>query len=122
MAAGSDDHWLEVERYDELAIVRLVRPQVFDDEAIGVIGEELAGLLGSGCRNLVLHFAAVQSMSSHMIGELIALQKKAKAAGGRLALCELTPNLSEIFDVLGLRKVFPIYDTEDEALVSFQTW
>jgi anti-anti-sigma factor len=122
VAEDSAERWLEVGPDGPATVVRILRSEVFHEETIDVLGEELARLLKNGSHNLILHLGAVKRVSSHMIGELISLQKKARAASGRLALCELTPELNEVFNLLGLRKVFSIYDSEDDAMVSFQTW
>jgi hypothetical protein len=56
-------------------------------------------------KKLVLNFKGVQFMSSAMIGKLVLLNKKAKADEIHLKLCDISPNVLEVFKITRLNKV-----------------
>lgn len=73
-----------------------------------------------GIKKLVLDFNDVKLLTSAPIGMLINLNKKAEAAGGRMALCHLRPDIREILSLCGVESLFAIYDSEDNAIKSFE--
>lgn len=112
-------HWLRVEQVGDIALVRFLQRHILDEEVISYIGEELLRLITEGCRRIVLNLGTVEALATSMLGELLGVHKKIRAAGGRLALCEFTPQLREVFELLKLAQVFHTYDTEQEAMQSF---
>jgi anti-sigma B factor antagonist len=68
---------------------------------------------------MLLNFQGVQFMSSAMIGKLVLLNKKSKAAGLTLKFCAISPNVLEVFKITRLNKVFDIQADEDKALKAF---
>ena len=71
------------------------------------------------CKKLIVDFTKVKSMSSSAMSTLIELRKKIKAIKGTLALCGLRPELQQLFKITGMNKLFDMYDTERDALMSF---
>jgi len=58
-------------------------------------------------------------MSSMAIGKLVMLMRKVRQAGGKLAMCKLTPLMDEIMRMSYLAEIIPIYADEQEAVQSF---
>jgi anti-anti-sigma factor len=117
MTAHPPPEWLLVERVGGDVVVRLLQSELFDEEAIDCFGEQMHDLLdGQGCHRLVLHLGAVERMASHMVGELIVLQKKVRTRSGKLILCGLNQALRETFEILKLDQVFSIRETQEQAL------
>lgn len=50
-------------------------------------------------------FARVSLVDSSGLGVLVAAQKRARAAGGDIAVTNLRPNLHTVFELTGLDKV-----------------
>jgi anti-sigma B factor antagonist len=119
MSAQPANEWLEIEPIGEAVVVRFGPgcARFLKDEAIKALGERLFGLLeDDGHRRLVLNLADVERLDSLLLGKLVALHKKALAAGGRVALCHLKPQLYEVFQTLQLTGFLRIYGSETEAL------
>jgi anti-sigma B factor antagonist len=111
---------LETEQVGDILVVRLPQRALVDDADIRHLGRNLTGLIQeSGYRRWVLDLGEVQRMSSVMIGQLLAVARKAQAASGRLALCQVRPEVAEVFTILHLSDILPIYGTEVDALLSF---
>jgi anti-sigma B factor antagonist len=104
----------------EAAMVRFLDRKIMDPIIIQEVGEELFAIVEKDKRNhLLLNFAGVEFLSSAALNKLIVLDKKVKTAGGKLQLCNLKPEIFEIFAVTRLTQLFTIKRTEQEALAAF---
>ena len=70
-------------------------------------------------QKVILHFGNVEYLSSAALGKLITLDKKAKAAKAQLRLCDIKPEIYEVFAITKLNKLFKIHDDLEKALASF---
>ncbi len=120
MSAPAARHNFEWEDAGGIAVVRFTTNILRDDRIIRELFDQLdEELVATGRNRIVLNFAGVEAFASYAIGRLIALNTKLPGQGGRLALCNLTPVVAEIIDIMALRKRFAIYDNERAALESF---
>lgn len=71
---------------------------------------------GGAYPHYVLSLNAVESMDSSFLGSIVELDQKLKNAGGKLAICQLRPETSEIIQNLGLGQSLAIYKNEVEAI------
>jgi anti-sigma B factor antagonist len=111
---------IEVSEVGDVAVVRFVDRKILDEAAIGELGEELFALVEKEKRSAVLlNFIDVEFLSSAALGKLITLDKKVKAAGGKLKLCHIRPQIYEVFAITKLNKLFEIKDNQDEAVAAF---
>jgi anti-anti-sigma factor len=120
MSAPSRLRWLEAEVVGDVTVVRIRRHRILALEEAEEIGRELSDLVQiPGCHKVVVHLGKVESMTTMMLSRLLALHRQVEADGGRLVLCNAGPYLTEVFTLLQLRRVVPVYDGELEALQSF---
>jgi anti-sigma B factor antagonist len=111
---------LEVAEVGEVTIVRFNERKILDAAAIEELGEELFALVEEDNRKkLLLNFTGVEFLSSAALNKLIILDKKVKANGGRLKLCQVRPEIAEIFAITRLDRLFDIRDEEKTALEAF---
>jgi anti-sigma B factor antagonist len=110
---------LVVTQSGNVTVVRLGHPIILRGDAAEAVGDHLQRLLDDGRVNVLFDFANVQSVTSLIIGKLVLFNKKLGAAGGRLALCEVSPDVRGVFDVVRLPQLVSVYDTEKAALDSF---
>jgi anti-sigma B factor antagonist len=111
---------LEIQEIGDVTVVAFTDRKILDEQNIQNIGEQLYSLVDdAGRKKIVLNFGKVEYLSSAALGKLITLNKKLQAAGGRLALCNIDAQIYEVFEITGLKKVFSIYDDEQDALQSF---
>ena len=112
---------IEVEEIGDVAVIEFIDKRILDEQNIQLIGEQLFELVDDmGKRKLLLNFANVEYLSSAALGKLITLNKKVRGAGGQLALCNIKPEIKEVFSITKLDKVLKIYDGEESALDSFK--
>jgi len=111
---------LEVEQIGDVTVVNFIDRKILDEQNIQIIGEQLFGLVDEeGCRKLLLNFGNVEFLSSAALGKLITLNKKIQAAKGRLILCNIDPQIHEVFEITKLDKFFNIQKEEQTALQAF---
>jgi anti-anti-sigma factor len=119
MPATHGSHWLEREDVGDVTVVRLKLPRLQDDDAQSLFKQIYSVVDDMKRHNLVLNLAVVESLPSMALGKLVMLNRKAQAAHGRLALCQLSAGVAEILEVTHLNELLQIYGTEEEAVGSF---
>jgi anti-sigma B factor antagonist len=77
--------------------------------------ERLVELINSGHYHLVIDLEGVDFLDSTGLGVLVGALKRVRSHQGSLRLVCTQERLLKIFRITGLAKVFPIYDTVDEA-------
>ncbi len=89
---------IEVSKDGIVYVARILEARLVNDMVIEGIAREWYDLAAQDdCRSLLVNFSGVGSISSSLLGKLIALNKRMKAKGGRLRLCELKPEILELF-------------------------
>ena len=85
-------------------VVLSIREPLLNDDAIAedLRDELLALYLKVGAVNAVLDFQAVTHMSSAGFRPLLSLNRQVRERGGRLVLCNMRPEVEEIFTVTRL--------------------
>jgi anti-anti-sigma factor len=111
--------WLQIKQRGPVTVVTFTTHSIVAEEDIWAIGRHLAGVAERGECWLVLDFGCVEHLNSLMLARLVSLFHKIQVGGGRLVLCGLTPRLREMFDLLSLQQLIPIYADQQQALDSF---
>jgi anti-sigma B factor antagonist len=111
---------LELEQIGDVTVVNFVDKKILDEQSIQTIGEQLFSLVDQeNCRQMLLNFSNVEFLSSAALGKLIKLKKKLEEVQGRLILCNIDPQIYEVFEITRLDKYFNIQKEEQEALQAF---
>ena len=111
---------LGVWRQGNVTVVRFGEHRILDELAVKKISDELNEIADHvDCRNLVLNFASVVGLSSLMLGKLLMLQQKMILRGGMLNLCEIEPEVEEVFATTKLSHILDIRESEDDAIRAF---
>lgn len=80
---------------------------VFEDGALAQIA--------NGRRRLLLDLSQLQYVSSIGLRTILLVAKRMKAEGGRLALCSLNPQVSEVFVISGFASILDIHPSSESA-------
>jgi anti-sigma B factor antagonist len=111
---------LAINEVGDVTVVRFRDQKILDDLNIQELGRELSRLVEvENRKRLLLNFSAVQFLSSAALGKLITLEKKVKAADGSLKLCNIQPEIYEVFAITKLNRLFDIKEDEADALAAF---
>jgi anti-sigma B factor antagonist len=113
---------LGVWKEGDVVIVRFGEHRNLDERAIDKIGDELYALADHpDCLKLLLNFASVIGLSSLMLGKLLMLGNKMQRKGGQLKLCEVGPEVQDVFDSTKLSRILDICQSEADGLAAFAT-
>ncbi len=109
-----------VQRVRDIDVVEFTKDAMIDQANIESMGDELGRLVDrAGHPKLVISFSNVQSVSSAVLGVLIATHKKVKNLKGELRLASISDRIVEVFKLTRLDKMLKIYKSTDEALARF---
>ena len=76
-------------------------------------------LLGEGKNKILMNLGGVGYIDSSGIGELVSSFTAVNKEGGSLKLLNLTQKIQDLLAITKLLTVFDVYDTEAEALASY---
>ena len=76
-------------------------------------------LVTGGKKKILLNLAGVKYIDSSGIGELVSSYTAINKDGGQLKLLNLTQKLQDLLTITKLLTVFDVYESESEALSSF---
>ena len=111
---------LEVSSVGDITTVRFVDRRILDATSIEELGDELFALVEQQRRQkLLINFTDVEFLSSAALNKLIILDKKVKTVKGKLVLCDLRPEINEVFAITRLDQLFKIEPNEKAALEVF---
>jgi anti-sigma B factor antagonist len=85
------------------------------------VKERIKDLLSDGQRRILLNLAEVNYIDSAGLGTLIGSYTTAKRDGGSLKLVNLTKRIQDLLAITKLITVFETFDSEAEALASFNS-
>jgi len=78
--------------------------------------QQLLNVIAEGGKDVVVDFTNTTFIDSTTLGVLVGGVKRLRAEDGRLSLVCSDRNITKIFEITGLNRVFTIYTTRDEAL------
>lgn len=111
---------LDIDEVGDVTIAKFVDKKILDESNIQVIGNQMFGLVDDdGRQKIVLDFDNVEYLSSAALGKLITMDKKVKAAKGKLRLCSIRPDIYEVFAITKLNKLFDIHEDREKAIEGF---
>ena len=113
---GYLSHLIEREDFDAVTVVRL-KCKAVDDETMREIFSSVFSLATDAGRHyLVLNLASVSHLPSMGLGKLVMLSRKVQAAGGRLALCQLSTIVNQTLEITNLVDLFDVFFSEEAAV------
>ncbi|OGZ69487.1 MAG: hypothetical protein A3D44_03655 [Candidatus Staskawiczbacteria bacterium RIFCSPHIGHO2_02_FULL_42_22] len=104
-----------------VALVTLIFPdnQIMKKEDIDAMGRELVKLIDVGAHEMVVNFENIEYMSSAAIAKFIRIQRRISDRGGKLVLCQIPPQIYEVFEITRFHHLFKIVATQADALREF---
>lgn len=78
--------------------------------------EVMMDIIEDGISRLIVSMARVDYIDSSGLGALVGGLKRTSERDGRILIVCHQSQVRKVFEITGLEKVFPIFDTEEEAL------
>ena len=72
-------------------------------------------MIGQGAKDVIVDFSDTTFIDSTTLGVLVGGVKRLRPNGGQLSLVCSDRNITKIFEITGLDKVFPIYATRERS-------
>jgi anti-sigma B factor antagonist len=83
--------------------------------------QQLLDVISQGGRNVVVDFSNTTFIDSTTLGVLVGGVKRLRTNDGQLSLVCSDRNITKIFEITGLDRVFTIYPTRNEAIEQLKT-
>ena len=78
--------------------------------------QQLLEVIAQGARHVVVDFSDTTFIDSTTLGVLVGGVKRLRTNDGQLSLVCSDRNITKIFEITGLDRVFTIYPTREEAV------
>ncbi len=82
--------------------------------------QQLLNVIEKGAKDVVVDFSDTTFIDSTTLGVLVGGVKRLRTNDGQLSLVCSDRNITKIFEITGLDRVFTIYSTRDEALAAIK--
>jgi anti-anti-sigma factor len=108
---------LAVRMVDDLTVVSIPGSNVsLDTETAEVIGEQLLSIADkTSPRRLVLDLGGVQYLCSQALAAIVGVSRRLRAAGGQLAVRNVSPRVYEVFALTRLTTILDVQTREASA-------
>ena len=114
---------LIIQTYKDVTVVNFQNVSVLDSANIESLGRNLLDLVQKqDLRKIVLEFSAVRFMSSQALGVLLQLKKALDPLKGKVVIVGIRPELSKVFKITNLNKIFSFHNELDQALQEFNVF
>jgi anti-sigma B factor antagonist len=80
--------------------------------------QQLLEVVGQGGTNVVVDLTKTTFIDSTTLGVLVGGVKRLRPNGGQLSLVCSDRNITKIFEITGLDRVFPIHSSREDALAA----
>jgi len=98
---------MELETRGEVLVVRFDAPAIGAAANLEQLGHELRDIiLQKQPSQMVIDFTRVSFFSSQMLGLLVDVWRRLKDCGGTVVISGINPNLTRVFRITSLDKVF----------------
>jgi anti-sigma B factor antagonist len=83
--------------------------------------QKLLDVIAEGGRSVIIDFTDTTFIDSTTLGVLVSGVKRLREAGGQLFLVCGDRNITKIFEITGLDRVFPIHPTRSAAVAELES-
>ena len=81
-----------------------------------VFKQQLLDVISQGGKDVIVDFSNTTFIDSTTLGVLVGGVKRLRTNDGQLSLVSSDRNITKIFEITGLDRVFTIYGSRDEAV------
>jgi anti-sigma B factor antagonist len=108
---------MEIEIRDGVTVVRFDTAAIIAADGLEIVARDLRELVGQRqSTKMIVDFSSVVFFSSQMLGLLVDVWRRLKDCGGIVVISGINPNLTRVFRITNLDKVFQFYPDVESAL------
>ena len=109
---------MNIERIEENGVTILAFDGRLDANTVALVDQAFATALAYGSRNFVWDFAKLDYVSSAGLRSVLQALKQVGARGGKFAICCLSRNVLEVFDISGFKSLITICPDRARAVAA----
>ncbi|KPL17335.1 MAG: hypothetical protein AMS23_06415 [Bacteroides sp. SM1_62] len=110
---------LKTETIQDIIVVRFENVNRFNALIADSVKEQLKQFYEQPHTKLILNLEDIDFIDSTGFGVFLSIMKTANNSYGFFKLCNIHPDVMELFKLLKLHNVFEIYNTLDDCVSSF---
>ena len=110
---------IEERAFGDVVVLDL-KGRVMLGEGDELLKDKVNSLLSQGIKKIILNLADVPYVDSAGLGEIVRTFTTVSRQGGSLKLLNLTKRITDLLSITKLLTVFETFDSEPDALKSFQ--
>lgn len=111
---------MNIKQESEGNVVILALNGRLDTLNYSLLENELAFLIEKNQKDIILDCQDLDYVSSSGLRVLLLALKRVKAVHGRFTICNLQPQIIQIFKISGFDHLFELYPGRNEAISSYQ--
>ena len=112
-----DEKKIDIITEGQFAFVSFLVPSISGACDFDVIGESLQRFIVDNKPNkVIVDFAGVKFFSSQVLGLLVDIWRRLKEYDGHVVICGIIPELSRVFRITNLDKLFEFYPDKQSAV------
>ena len=108
---------ITIERAGSITIVTLGKRM--DSDNAKEYENSLESLLKEGTRNLLVDFSKTEYIGSAGLRVLLIIAKNLKKSNGTFILCQIKPQVFQVFIAGGFNNIFKIFPSREEGMLHF---
>ncbi|MBN2349817.1 MAG: STAS domain-containing protein [Bacteroidales bacterium] len=110
---------LKTERINGVVVVKFNNIDRFNALITEPVKEQLKNLFSKPDIKLALSLDGIRFIDSTGFGVFLSIMKTANNKDGQFKICDISPEVMELFKLLQLHNVFDLYDNLDDCLKGF---
>lgn len=119
---SSHDNPLEITTQDDVLVVSFRQTSIQGIAHVEIVAETLRRMVADQQpRKLVIDFSQVRFFSSQVLGLLVDVWRRVREFGGRLIISGIDPQLTRVFRITHLDRLFTFYDNTESAVAAMKT-
>jgi anti-anti-sigma factor len=107
---------MNITRSEENGVTVLAFEGRLDTTTTAAADQAFAAEIAAGGKNFVWDFAELTYISSAGLRSVLQALKQVNALGGKLAVCSLSRNVHEVFDISGFKSLLTICPDRAQAV------
>jgi len=81
--------------------------------------EAIQSLIDDGRYRIVVNFSDLTYISSAGLGVFMGFIEEIRTKSGDIKMCQMSPKIFRVFDLLGFPTIYQIFDQQDDAIAKF---
>jgi anti-sigma B factor antagonist len=110
---------LKTEKINNVIVVKFNDIDRFNALIVEPVKEQLKSFFNKPDTRLALNLEGIKFIDSSGFGVFLSIMKTANNNHGQFKICNIKPEVMELFKLLQLHNVFDLYDTQAECVKNF---